>query len=321
MAGLLETVLNARLSPRERLYALTLLSVAGLVAGLLAAFAVTFFAKAEPIFEKEGLGVYVWNVWRAVEGNPEAEEYGLAAAIYGTVYVAVIAVLVSLPLSTALALLVSEYLPGRRLRETVAALTDAMAALPTIVYGLWGVAVLAPLLRDYVMMPLYECCGWFPLFSYQPTTGQSILTAGVLMGIMSVPYVASMIREAYAMIPNNLREAVYALGATKSEAVRILLGYIKPVAIAAALLGFGRAAGETVAVSLVVGNSFTVSISPFAPGYTIAALIANQYCNAYLYTYMESALYAGGLMLLLIGVVVNILGVTMMNRWIKMLHR
>ncbi|AEM38131.1 phosphate ABC transporter, inner membrane subunit PstC [Pyrolobus fumarii 1A] len=318
--ALLETVLGAHLSPREKLYALSLLSVAVIVATLLLAFAATFFAKAEPIFRKEGLGVYTWSVWLPSEDNPEAERYGLAAAIWGTVYVAIIAVAVSLPLSTALALLVTEYIPSSKLREVVSALSDAMAALPTIVYGLWGVTVLAPLLRDYVMEPLYECCRFIPLFSYEPTTGQSILTAGILMGIMSVPYVASMIREAYLLIPRSLREAIYSLGATRAEATRLLLGYIKPVVIAAALLGFGRAAGETVAVSLVVGNTFTISISPFAPGYTIAALIANQYGNAYLYTYMESALFAGGLVLLLLGVVVNVIGITMMQRWLRNIH-
>ncbi len=313
-------LLNARLSPRERLYALSLLAVASLVAALLVAFAVTFFAEAEPIFRKEGLGVYIWNVWRAVEGNPEAEEYGLAAAILGTIYVAVIAVLVSLPLSLALVLLTTEYLPSKRLREAVSALVDAMAALPTIVYGLWGVAVLAPLLRDYVMLPLYRCCRWFPLFSAYPYTGNTIFTAGVLMGIMSVPYVAALIREAYLMVPRGIREAVYALGATKSEAIRVALGYIKPVVLAAALLGFGRAAGETVAVALVVGDVLKISVSPFTPGYTIAALIATQYGNAFLYAYMESALFAGGLMLLLIGVAVNTAGIALMNKWIREVH-
>ena len=151
--GFLETLLNARLSPRERLYALSLLAVAALVGALLAAFAVTFFVKAEPIFRKEGLGIYLWNVWKAVEENPEAEEYGLAAAILGTIYVAVIAIIVSIPLSLALVLLTTEYLPSKHLQEAVSALVDAMAALPTIVYGLWGVAILAPLLRDYVMLP------------------------------------------------------------------------------------------------------------------------------------------------------------------------
>ena len=140
------------------------------------------------------------------------------------------------------------------------------------------------------------------------------------MGIMSVPYVAALIREAYIMIPRSIREAIYALGATKSEAIRVFLGYIKPVVIAAALLGFGRAAGETVAVALVVGDTFKISISPFTPGYTIAALIATQYGNAFLYRYMESALFAGGLMLLLIGVAVNTAGIALMNRWIKRMH-
>ncbi len=316
--GLLEALLNTRLSPRERLYALSLLAVATLVAALLAAFAVTFFVKAEPIFRKEGLGVYIWNVWRAVENNPEAERYGLAAAILGTVYVAVIAIIVSIPLSLALVLLTTEYLPGRHLQEAVSALVDAMAALPTIVYGLWGVAVLAPLLRNFVMLPLYHCCPW--LFPEYPSTGTTIFTAGVLMGIMSVPYVAALIREAYIMVPRSIREAVYALGATKSEAIRVFLGYIKPVVIAAALLGFGRAAGETVAVALVVGDTFRISLSPFTPGYTIAALIATQYGNAFLYRYMESALFAGGLMLLIIGVAVNTAGIALMNRWISRMH-
>ncbi|HIC98615.1 MAG TPA: ABC transporter permease subunit, partial [Pyrodictiaceae archaeon] len=140
-------------------------------------------------------------------------------------------------------------------------------------------------------------------------------TAGILLGIMITPYAAAMIREAYSAIPLSYVEAMYSLGATKLEAIRLRLGMIKPAIIAALVLGFGRAVGETVAVALVVGNSLTLTLSLTSPGTTVASLIANMFASAPYYTYMESALFAGGLALFIIGLVVNSVGLLVIKKW------
>lgn len=190
-----------------------------------------------------------------------------------------------------------------------------MAGLPTIIYGLWGAFVLVPLLKDYVMKPLYNHLSFIPLFSFEPSTGYSFLSAGVLLGIMVTPFASAIIREAYRMVPFTYRECVYALGATRYEATKVLIGYIKPAIVAGTILAFGRAIGETVAVSLVVGNTFNIHPSLFAPGYTISSLIANQFGNAFIYRYMVSALFAAGLSLFFIGLAVNLLGIYILRRY------
>jgi len=164
------------------------------------------------------------------------------------------------------------------------------------------------------MKPLYEHFSFIPLFSFEPL-GYSYLSAGVLLGIMVTPFASSIIREAYRMIPYTYREAAYAIGATRYEATKILLGYIKPAIVAGTLLAFGRAIGETVAVSLVVGNIFNIHPSLFAPGYTISSLIANQFGEAFIYEYMVSALFAAGLSLFFIGLAINILGIIILRRY------
>ncbi len=266
-----------------------------------------------PILHREGLSVFTTNVWKAPENNPQGERYGLAAAIYGTLYTGLIALMVSTPLAVSLAVAIEEFVP-RRLQGLVSTLTDLMAATPTIIYGLWAMAYLAPLMLK-VLSFLHRYLGWLPFFSQPPVTGYTIATAGVMLGIMSTPYAASVIREAYKMIPSHLREAAYSLGATRFEAIRLLLSTIKPSIIAALALAFARAVGETVAVSLVIGNSFTISPSVTVPGYTISSLIAAQFPNAGFYKYMTSALFAGGLALFFIGLVVNAVAVYYMRKW------
>lgn len=272
------------------------------------------FAYSLPVLRHEGLRVFIDNAWKPNEDNPEKEYYGLAAAIYGSLYTGILALLVSAPLAVSLAVALEELVP-RRLQGAVAILSDLMAATPTIIYGLWAMTYLAPMMYR-VLVVLHRYLGWLPFFSQPPVPpGYSIATAGVMLGIMSTPYAAAVIREAYKMIPSHLREAAYGIGATRFEAIRLLLGTIKPSIVSALALAFARAVGETVAVTLVIGNSFNISPSVTVPGITVSSLIASQFGNAQLYKYMVSALFAGGLVLFFIGLAVNAVAVWFMKRW------
>jgi len=290
-----------------------LLPFCALIFGIFLFMIIVYFINSIPIFQKEGLQIYTTNVWIAAEDDPEKEFYGVLAAIYGSLYTSIIAILIALPLSIGFAIFVIDYAP-KKLKELLIVATDIMAGLPTIIYGIWGAFILVPFLKEYVMMPLYEHFSFIPLFSFEPL-GYSYLSAGVLLGIMVTPFASSIIREAYRMIPYTYREAAYAIGATRYEATKILLGYIRPAIVAGTLLAFGRAIGETVAVSLVVGNIFNIHPSLFAPGYTISSLIANQFGEAFIYEYMVSALFAAGLSLFFIGLAINILGIIILRRY------
>ena len=248
-----------------------------------------YFYNALPAFLREGLDVYFKNTWQASE-IPSKEYYGLAAAIWGTVYSSIIGVLIALPISVAYSIFVIDYAP-KKLKNIFIIISDMMAGLPTIIYGIWGAFILVPFLQKYIMIPLYKNLSFIPIFSYPPTTGYSYFSAGVLLGIMITPFASAIIREAYQMVPFTYREAAISLGLTRYEATKILLGYIKPAIVSGMILAFGRAVGETVAVSLVIGNSFNMSVSLFAPGYTISSLIANQFGNAYICWRLSSLHY------------------------------
>ncbi len=293
-------------------FKIALLPVTSVVFGIFLLMLIVYFTASLPIFEKEGLAIYTTNVWKASETGEEF--YGVLAAIYGSLYTSIIAIAIAMPLSIGFAVFIVDYAP-KRIREPLIVATDIMAGLPTILYGIWGAFVLVPLLKRFVMEPLYEHFSFIPLFSYPPITGYSYLSAGVLLAIMVTPFACAIIREAYRMIPQVYREGAFALGLTRYEATKVLLGYIKPSILAGLLLAFGRAIGETVAVSLVVGNTFNINPSLFAPGYTISSLIANQFGNAFIYKYMPSALFAAGLALFVIGLVVNVIGLILLRRW------
>ncbi len=298
--------------PREdRLYYYSLVPFAYIILGALALLLAAIIWKSTPALEEYGISLYVTNKWKPLEDRPG--EYGLLAAIYGTLASTVIAVALALPLSLSLVVAVEELVPGR-IREALVFMSDVAAGLPTVVFGLWGIDVLVPFLRDHVMSPLHERLGFIPLFSCRPLSGASLLAAGILLAFMITPFMFALVREAYRMIPAHLREAAVSVSAAWYQYVKLMLGMIKPAIVAALLLGFGRAAGETVAVSLVVGNSFSLTACLFAPAYTISALIANQFGNAAYYPLMPEVLFAGGLLLLLIGLALNWVGVSMMDR-------
>lgn len=282
------------------------------VFGILLLMVLIFLFNSLEILNRQGIETFTTNVWRAAE-NEEEEFYGLLAAIYGTLYTSIVAILIAVPASVALAIFTADYLPAK-FKELFTILVDIMAGLPTVLYGIWGIFVLCPLVAK-ISEIIYDRLNFIPIFSYYNPTGFSYLSASLLLAIMVIPFATAIIRETYKMVPYNYREAAYSLGLTKFEATKIFVRYIKPAILAGTLLAFGRAVGETVAVSLVVGNAFNIHPSLFAPGYTISSLIANQFGNAFIYRYMPSALFAAGLALFLIGLFVNVVGLLILRRW------
>jgi len=303
----------------DKIFFYALLPFAGIILSLFILLLGVFMNNSLPIFTREGLKFITSNTWEPSETNPEMEYYGILSPLFGTFYTSLVALIIALPASIALTLFIDEYVPYR-LRIVIINLVEIMAGLPTVLYGLWGAFVLAPILRNYVMIPLNMYLWFIPIFSCRPLSPLTIFTASVVLAIMIIPFMTSIIREAYEFIPLSYREAALSIGATKYEYIKIMLSMIKPAIVAAVLLGFGRAAGETIAVSLTIGNTFSVSVCLFKPGYTIPSLIANQFGNAGFYHYMIYALYGSGLILLLIGLVLNSIGLYILKKWGKSLE-
>ncbi|MEM4581041.1 MAG: phosphate ABC transporter permease subunit PstC [Candidatus Korarchaeum sp.] len=297
----------------DRGFFLLLLPFASIVFVVFIALTYVVLSVSYPSISKFGTKLFTENVWRPSEAGEEFVRYGLLAPLYGTLVTSFIAATIALPLSLSTVYLVEE-LARSKLREILSTTIDLMAGLPTVLYGLWGVEVMIPFIRDSLMTPLHSYLPWIPLFSCEPLSGASFLSAGILLAIMIIPFMHSLVQDAYRSIPRTYREAALSLGANRYEYFRVMLSMIKPAVIASLLLGLGRASSETVAVALVVGNSFNLSPCLFSPGYTIPSLIANQFSESNFYPYMQSALYAGGLVLLLLGVASSITGLIMMRK-------
>jgi phosphate transport system permease protein len=235
--------------------------------------------------------------------------------LYGSLVTTAIALSIGVPISIGVAVFLSEVSPPR-LRSPLSFVVEMLAAVPSVVYGLWGLFILAPLLRDYAYRFLQEYLGFLPIF--QGTIyGESILTAGIILAVMIIPIVSSISRDALMAVPDSQREAAYALGATKSEAVRIsVLSYARSGILASIFLGLGRAFGETIAVTMVVGNTPLISRSLFSPGYTLASLIANEFTEATTTVYV-SALVEAGLVLLVVVFLTNIAARLLIRRLLR----
>jgi phosphate transport system permease protein len=211
--------------------------------------------------------------------DPVAEEFGAFPLIYGTLLSSLIALVIAVPLSLGVAIYLTEFAP-RAVRQPVAFLIGLLAAIPSVVYGLWGIFVLIPALRTTAFPFLRKLLGFLPLFQ-GPIYGPSMLAAGIILAIMIMPYVMSVSREVLLAVPGTQREAALALGATRWEAViTAVVPYARSGIIGAVILGLGRALGETMAVTMLIGNRHEVAASLFAPGYTMAAAIANEFSEA-----------------------------------------
>jgi len=222
--------MTSRTSRGDRLLYYGLAAPASVSLAVVVLLASILFWYSYPYFSRYGFNIASTS-WKPDELHPERSMYGLLTPLLGTLATSLIAIIVALPLSVSAVLLVEELLP-LRVRGGFTLVVDMMAGVPTIVYGFWGLRVLAPWLRDHVYRPLHTLLGWLPLFSCEPLTGANTLTAGIVLAVMITPYMFAIIREAYHSIPFTYREAVLALGATRYEASRIMLSMVKPAIIA-----------------------------------------------------------------------------------------
>jgi phosphate transport system permease protein len=256
------------------------------------------FVNALPAVKKFGAPFLWTSTW-----DPVAEVYGAAPMVFGTLASSLLALLIAVPLALSVAIFLTEFSP-RWLRQPVAFLVELLAAIPSVVYGLWGIFVLIPFLRSYIVPPLKAVLGWTPFFE-GVFYGNSLLAGGMILAIMIVPYIAAVSREVLLAVPTSQREAALAMGATRWEAVRTaVLPYGRAGLIGAVILGLGRALGETMAVTMVIGNRHDIGLSLFQPAYTMAAAIANEFSEATTNMYL-SALFEVGLILFVLTVVVN----------------
>ncbi|HVO60467.1 MAG TPA: phosphate ABC transporter permease subunit PstC [Terriglobales bacterium] len=269
-------------------------------------FAIVVFVVWE-LFDKSRLSLHQFGIafFYGRDWDPVNDQFGALPFIYGTLVSSFLALLLAVPLSVGVAVYVTEMCPIR-LRAIISFLVELLAAIPSVIYGLWGIFVLAPLLREYVQPFLAKALGWTGLFT-GPAYGIGMLAAGIVLAIMVVPIVASITREVLVAVPQNQREAVLALGATRWEMIRMgVLRNARIGIVGGVILGLGRALGETMAVTMVIGNRPEISKSLFAPGYTMASVIANEFTEATGDLYL-SALVEIGLALFLVTLVVNAL--------------
>jgi phosphate transport system permease protein len=242
-----------------------------------------------------------FNFWRTTTWDPVAGQFGALPFIWGTLYSSILALILSTPIALGIAIFLSELSP-RALRTPLTFLTELLAAIPSIVYGLWGIFVLVPIVRKLeIMTPTWLKKA--PLFS-GPPLGVGMLAAGLILAVMIIPFASSVSREVLKAVPATQREAAYALGATRWEAIRAALRFGRTGIVGAIMLGFGRALGETMAVTMVIGNNPRISPSLFAAQHTMAAVIANEFTEADTDLYL-SALIEIGLVLFILTVIIN----------------
>ena len=241
------------------------------------------------------------DFWRTSIWDPVAGQFGALPFIWGTLYSSILALAIATPIAIGIAVFISELCPGR-LRQPLVFMTELLAAIPSIVYGLWGIFVMVPWVR-FLETSLPDAIRRLPLFS-GPPLGLGMLSAALILAIMVIPFTSSVSREVLKSVPAAQREAAYALGATRYEAIRAALYYARTGIVGAIMLGFGRALGETMAVTMVIGNNPKVALSLFAPQYTMAAVIANEFTEAANTLYV-AALIEIGLVLFIITLIVN----------------
>lgn len=275
-----------------------------IVLALIGGIAVSLVVGAWPALEKFGPGFVTSSAW-----NPVTDDYGAQVAIFGTLVSSALAMLIAVPVSFGIALFVTELAPVW-LRRPISTAIELLAAIPSIIYGMWGLFVFAPFLATYVQPWLSETLGAAPVVGYLfsgPPIGIGIFTAGLVLAVMVIPFITAVMRDTFEVVPAVLKESSYALGATTWEVARsVILPYTRTGVIGGIMLGLGRALGETMAVTFVIGNSHSIPGGLFYPGNSIAATLANEFTEATgeLYT---SALIALGLVLFVITLIVLIL--------------
>lgn len=283
----------------DRIFQTVLLVAASSILLIVAAILYMMVQNSLPSIERFGAGFLTGRQWR-----PAQEEFGALPFIYGTIVSSVIALILSVPLSLGIAIFLVEQAP-KRLAKPISFMVELLAAIPSVVYGLWGIFVLAPFIRDYLGVFLQNTLGFLPLFQGR-LTGIGMLTGGIILALMITPIITAVVRDILEVVPVTQREAALALGATKWETTRIVLGNAASGIAGAVVLGLGRAVGETMAITMVIGNSPQISASLFEPANTIASLLAANFAEATDKIYL-SALIEIGLVLFLVTFVINAL--------------
>jgi len=277
----------------DRLWAAGLVSLGGGLAVVAGVIVLALGRLTTPLVGR----VHLLEFLKGQDWDPVAASFGALPFIYGTLVTSLLAIVVALPISVGLAIFMVEIAP-RRLRPVVSFLIETLAAIPSVVYGLWGLFVLVPWLRQSAEPALARALGFLPLFQ-GPTIGLGFLAAGLILAVMILPTIASVTIEVLKTVPVGLREAALVLGATRWEAIRLaVLPHARAGIMGATLLGLGRALGETMAVTMVIGNTPEIHASLFATGYTLPSVIANEFAEA---TSGEHMAALAGLALVLFG--------------------
>lgn len=290
-----------RLSPTgntgDAIFRAAMFAVASFMVLIVVAMILALASHSTLSMRQFGFGFLTNRDW-----DPIKDQFGALAFIFGTIVSSLIALIISVPLSLGIAIFLVEQAPYY-LSRPITFLVELLAAIPSVVYGLWGIFVLAPFLRVYVEPPLARWLGWLPFFQ-GPITGIGLLTGGIILAIMVTPIISAVVRDVLSAVPNTQREAALALGATKWETTQVVLVNAAPGIAGAVILGLGRAIGETMAVTMVIGNRPEISLSLFKPSYTLASVIANEFTEATADIYL-SALVELGLILFFVTFVVN----------------
>jgi phosphate transport system permease protein len=260
----------------------------------LGAAALSMFVGGLPAFRKFGLAFVYTSDW-----NPVRQQFGALVPIYGTLVTSLLAMLIAVPVSFGVAIFLTEVSPNW-LRGPVAAAIELLAGIPSIIYGMWGLFVFVPFMSDHVEPWLIDHVGPLPLIGVLfdgPPLGIGMLTAGIILGIMVVPFISSVMRDVFSLVPGPLREAAFGLGATRWEVIRgVVVPYTRTAVVGGIFLGLGRALGETMAVTFVLGNAHQLSASLLEPGNSIAAAIANEFTEADSDIYLSSLIGLGFLL-------------------------
>jgi phosphate transport system permease protein len=289
---------------RERIFHGLTLAAALLVLALLGGVVIALLHGAWPAFMRFKLAFLTREIW-----DPVTDEYGSLGAVYGTLVTSIIAMLLALPISFGIAVFLTELAPSW-LKRPIGVAIELLAAIPSIIYGFWGLFILAPMLQEHVEPWIVNDLGPLPgvgvLFRGAPF-GIGVLTAGVVLAIMIVPFIAAVMRDVFETVPDVLKESAYGLGATTWEVIwRVVVPYSRTGMVGGTMLGLGRALGETMAVTFVIGNAHQISKSLLDPGTTISATIANEFTEATTKLYASSLIALGALLFVITFVVIAI---------------
>lgn len=285
-----------------------------LIPSLIPLIVLAFLTAHVVLVSMEAFRTYGLNIIFTSRWDPISQVYGLLPALIGTVLTSLISALVVVPISISLMFLIGDLLPPLPSR-LLHRLVEVMGSLPTVIYGLWGGAVLSQFLRDCVYIPLNRYLGFLPLFSCRPLSGQNILTAGLVLGLSMVPFASSLLIQGYRLLPKKYLEAAYSLGFYRFEAYRLLLSIMKPIIVASVLLSLSRAFGETTIVVLTIGNAYLLTPCLLNPGSTVSSWIVNQFESSFLYPGAFQALYSGVLLVMVLSLALSYIGILLISRW------